>query len=289
MLLLSAAAGCTSAPVHRPPPPLKHVLDETAWVVDHPVDWPGPDHSVLVYFDVVESTSICGRTLNRTAREALRRDSSALFGRACGHLVVLIEPLPESAGSGTRRLLAAHEAFHVAVHSNSLLPRLDTAFFPGTPDAAEIRKINRLARDLVALFRREPASDEDVCRRLTAGYRGLSPAGRAYFSYQSYWEWPAEFYMRETALGGRRFDEYVIERNALLPGAPAPLYVAGPLVMRSIERRMGRAAWQRRYVEGESILNLLAESVGCPALEEHSPQVDSFHEPGIFEAGSGRN
>ncbi len=38
--------------------------------------------------------------------------------------------------------------------------------------------------------------------------------------------------------------------------------------MRQIEEHFSRAEWQRRYVDGNPVINMLMESIGCAPLVE---------------------
>lgn len=264
-----------------------HEIDRAVWTVTRPIAWPGPDHRVFAYFDVDESFSVCGMELTDEAKEAFSTHSDDfLFGTACGRLLVLLPELPLSLDETTRRMIVAHEAFHLAAQVHSLLPRIDAVEYPGDPDNKALQNINRFYRDLFRLSTGQ--GNRNTCRRLESAYYTLSSFEREYVVYKTYWEWPAEFYMRETALAKNMgVAEYRALRTSLfIDGTDEIVYHSAVRAMESIERAIPRETWQHRYIQGEHILDLFAESLGCRPLLGPTLQVDSYSWEDIFVDGA---
>ncbi len=274
------AASCAAPTI--PPTPLVHAIDSSVWLAKGAIDWPGPDHRVYAYFDADGSFAICGKELTAAAREAFATSSDFLWGEACGHFIVLFRPAPIALDATAREMLAAHEAFHLAAQMHGLLPRIDAAEFPGHPDAGAWSNINTFFREVFRLSALR--GKHKPCDGLEDAYRALPPFERDYVVYKTYWEWPAEFYMRETARGETMSAaEYRALRTSLIVnGLDEIVYLAGERAMNLVELAIGREAWQRRYLDGEHMLNFFAESLGCPPLLGPTLQVDSITEEAIF-------
>lgn len=275
-LATACAARLTEAPL------VLHEIDQSVWKVKRPIDWPSSDHRIFVYFDVDETFSACGKELTAKAKEEFATQSEFLFGQACGRLIVLFRPLPVSLDETARQMIAAHEAFHLAAQLHSLLPRIDAVEYPGDPDKAALENIYRFFRNVFRLSTDQ--RNRNTCGKLETAYRSLPSFEREYVVYKTYWEWPAEFYMREFALEeGMSTAEYRVLRTSLIVnGMDEIVYFAAAHAMEAIELAMARDVWQRRYMEGEHILDLFAESLGCSSLLGPTLQVDSITGEEIF-------
>lgn len=274
-LALASASGCA---ITAPEPTLVvHTIDDSIWL------WARPGRSIRLYFDVDESFSVCDKMLTADAKEELATRSDFLIGEACGGLVVLFRPLPVALNDAARQILAVHEAFHAAVQMHNLLPRIDVVDDPGEPGEIARENIDSFLGTLPGLLTGERHLNGNACARIKAGYLALPLFEREYVDYKSYWEWPAEFYTRETALKQMSVAEYRALRKALfLNDLKERVYFTGALAMESIDRAIPREQWQRRYKDGETILNLFAESLGCSPVHRPTLQVDSIAWGDIF-------
>lgn len=80
--------------------------------------------------------------------------------------------------------------------------------------------------------------------------------------------------MRHSAFDSLDWAEYLARRKAWSEGRGNPLYEAGVVALDQVESRIGRFEWQRKYMEGDSPINMVAAANGCPDPMGSSIQVD---------------
>lgn len=214
------------------------------------------------------------RKLNKVISEL--SVGNVLFGRGCGNIVVL---MPEAAQKDIppddRLAVARHEAFHaMAQLAIEHKIRLDLV--------ASSELIDKRQEDIaVASFFENLAGSLDrgghneTCNLLSEGFKNLSDSEQISINWQSYIEWPAEFYMAESLFANNERGYLLLRHKSLEKGRINWRYIAGYRAMNLIDGRVGRRNWQRMYNNGVAPLDLLGQALGCnePILS-FSPIVD---------------
>ena len=267
-------SACSGIPAGHGPVRLLHQMDANAWTQDADPD----DTLVVMNYEV--GTRVCGRTLTAAAAAALSANEDAVFGDACGGRVVLVRSSSTPRHQSDWAAIAAHEAFHSAVQYTVLRPRFDSVSFPGYPSLADLPLISSLSVDLATAI--QAGNSEGVCTTIDNLMKS-SDSVRDYFLYRSYWEWPAEHYMRHSAMKRSSYEEYLGRRASWGGGRGNPLYEVGVLALDQVEARLGRTEWQREYLSGEAPINMLAKANACAPPLPRSFQVDALATD-IFEA-----
>ncbi|GAB3367053.1 hypothetical protein GCM10027431_10010 [Lysobacter rhizosphaerae] len=173
------------------------------------------------------------------------------------------------------RGVAAHEAFHSAVQLSGTKKMPFSIATAADADWAgvDIKQANRFFWEVVAATRL-PQDHAETCTRLSEAYGVLGERELRYVRTKAYFEWPAEFFMRNYDAGlvnDQAYESYRRQKLAFVEGDV--LYLAGGFSMQFVDRKLGRQAWQKRYIEGETPLNLLFEALGC---EKPDPGKDAF-------------
>jgi len=270
--LLQFAVACAVMPHREATRVVQHHLDEIAWRYSDVVRWPGTSKFVAVVFDPSGANDVCGRKLSVDSVEKIKT-TEVLFGQACGRLVAVLGQRMRADGEMEAQAIAAHESFHEAIQYNGLKPRLDSVEFPGRIGKEQHENLSQFMVWLVNTLRAGRFGAAQ-CRSFEAHVNRLDEPVRKYFLYKSYWEWPAEFYMRSSTLRGLTFGEYVRFRQGLsLDGEANMLYVAGVAAFENVETFTSREAWQRQYLDGDSPVNILLSANGCRPVQSPSLQV----------------
>lgn len=267
-------SACSVIPAVNMPARLLHQMDDNAWTQEADPD----DTLVIMGYEV--GTRVCGRTLTTAAAAALSANEDAVFGEACGDRVVLVRSSSTPRKQSDWAAIAAHEAFHSAVQYTVLRPRFDSVSFPGYPSLADLPLIRSLSVDLATAI--QTGNSEGVCTTIDNLMKSPDRV-RDYFLYRSYWEWPAEHYMRHSVMKNASYDEYLGRRAAWGGGRGNPLYEVGVLALDQVEAKQGRPEWQRQYLSGEAPINMLAKANACAPPLPRSFQVDALATD-IFEA-----
>lgn len=239
-------------------------MSPVVWLGVEQAHWPSDSRSVAVQFNSQQDDLICGRPLIHSVQLAVAR-REIVFGVSCGQLWVLMPPLNDQLKEASAQRIAAHEAFHAMMLATARRVRLDVGVSDIEPDAligardsstffiTVIRALDQAAA--------EPKLGSTQCINIASKYSGLDQRSRALVNHLMQTEWPAEFYMRQTDPNDSPH-HYAAFRNKAtdLP------YRAGGAAMNYIDRVVGRTGWQERFSAGDSILDLLLDSLGCPSL-----------------------
>ncbi|GAB3367049.1 hypothetical protein GCM10027431_10000 [Lysobacter rhizosphaerae] len=253
-------------------------FDPAVWSQAERIVWPGTDRHVMVAYNHKPDDELCQKPLKDSFRDSLNK-RRFVSGTACGQFWVVMPPYPELAKL-TRmgwRGLAAHEAFHSAVQLSGTrkVPfAIATAADADWADA-DLKQANRFFWEVVAATRPPQTLDPaETCSRLSEAYGALGERELRYVRYKAHAEWPAEFFMRNYDAGlvnDQAYESYRRQKLAFVEDDV--LYLAGGFSMQLVDRKLGRQAWQKRYIEGETPLNLLFEALGC---EKPDPGQDAF-------------
>lgn len=260
MVLLSSIQARGAAMDH-----IDHHIDKSVWTqVADP-------NGALIIFGYRRGMDVCGKNLSAQAVLALESNEDAVFGTACDRRIVIVRDISTPDGRLDRSAVAAHEAFHSAVQYALLRPRLDLVGFPGYPEGRYLDLIEARSRVLMHAIR--SGNQSAVCSALQQ-IRSLPEMVRDYFLYRSYWEWPAEHYMRHSVLAGLSWEEYLARRKAWSEGRGNPLYEVGVAALDQVEATRGRESWQKDYMGGEAPINMIAVVNGCEPVLNPSILVD---------------
>lgn len=255
---------------------LEHHIDRKIWTkaVPNSVAYAFPNYRI--------GDRILGHSLKVPVLDDFRAHKDKVaFGKIDGIGVVVLGPKAAALkleGRGARAA-AAHEAFHLLVQYLSLRPRFDML---GEPPALTPKDAN-VANQFFTELNRKLSDGGSVCPVL-AGIAALDDGIKHYIFYKSYIEWPAEWYMRWSALRGVSFNDYFAMRVRWGGGEANMLYVTGVKAIDQVDARLGRGEWQAKYMAGDHPLNLLAEAYGCPLPIGTSFQVEGWHLEDIFPA-----
>lgn len=255
---------------------IEHRIDHAVWTL------PVPDPIAYVFPNYHIGDKILGHALSDSVLNDFRTHKDKVaFGRLGTLGVVVIGPkAAETELEGREaRAAAAHETFHLLVQYFGLRPRFDMLQQPSAigPKSAHVADLffSKLYRKL--------SDGESVCPVL--GEIAAFDSGiKQFIFYKSYVEWPAEWYMRWSALHDVTFNEYFAMRTRWGGGEANMLYVAGVKAFDQIDDRLGRGEWQARYVAGAHPLNLLAAAYGCAMPVGPSFQVREWRLQGIFSS-----
>lgn len=257
----------------RDPDVIRIEFDPAVWSHAGRIAWPGSDRRVMVAFDYRPDGLLCGKQLKEFVRKDLSR-RRFVPGIGCGHLWVVLPHYPHLDGLTRRERghLAAHEAFHLAVQlSGTRKVPFDVAITESSDwKGAEFEKVNRFFAEVTAATRGDGAPGSTSCHKLFEAYGVLDERELAYVKFKAHMEWPAEFFMRNNRpelISDQAYEAYrrdklgydekdAVSRNNVL-------YLAGGFAMQFVDRRLGRQAWQKRYMEGEMPLHMLFEALGC--------------------------
>lgn len=233
------------------------------WPQVQAVEWPGKARSVGVIFNVTSASKVCGKPLSGTAQSHLASDG-IVFGVACGRLWVLMKSIPLEFSMQELDAIASHEAIHAITLSTTYKARLDVAGAHEESRPAKRHVANRFFNQLIeTLSHRRSELTAGECSNVLAAYSSLSGPELAYVKDQIHTEWPAEFFMR-TPDPFRDDSSYLQLRHKISRGNELEsAYIAGGIAMVRIDHALGRSNWQRRLLSGESLVNMLFESLQC--------------------------
>jgi hypothetical protein len=263
-------------------------IDDRIWVETSKLQWPNKHQYVNVVMGATSATKICGKSLSKSVIEKLndKKNSQAglTFGVACHELWVLF---PENdlkiwkTGSYQEKAIAAHEAFHLAVQMYSKRrARMENAMdynYVMQLHAAKKYETNEFFQKISDISKEKSNNAKTHCDSLFGIREKYNELQIDYIRYQIGMEWPAEFYMREVYYADNK-QEYAAFRNHIGKNSPEfipynanIIYSAGTEAIKKIEQTVPRKDWQNRYLQGETLLNIYFESIGCKKPDPYAP------------------
>lgn len=242
------------------PPPAAHVaIDSRAWTQTERIRWPSDDPYVLIYIGASEARD----PLLRVSRD----HHEFRMGQLGNSLVVVMGLEPGIVGGDQAwSFLAAHESFHLAAqYYGARIP-----FTYADIDERLVRTYSmdpRLAQiyDAVDEMHRDVSAGNALpsCEQFATAFTLMDSEAQTYFTYKAFWEWPAEFYAYNASFKGSLAEYEEFRARLFADDAGYRLFTSGVKVAEMVESKLGRAAWQERAVQGESILAMFSTAYGC--------------------------
>jgi hypothetical protein len=263
-------------------------INPLIWVEASKLQWPGKNQYVNVVMGATSATTICGKSISKEVMEKLNSKNVShaglTFGVACRELWVLFpanDLKKMKVNAHQEKAVAAHEAFHMAVqYFSSRKIRIERAMdynYAMRLAMPKKRETNNFFKKISDISKGKLGDSKLHCSSLLASYREYDSWQIDYIRNRIDMEWPAEFYMREAYFLDES-EEYEVFRNDLFKSSSEAMlyngniiYSAGTEAIKAIEQTISRKDWQNRYLQGETLLNIYFESIGCEKPDPYAP------------------
>jgi hypothetical protein len=287
-LIIATLGACTNNSNAPSKTHYKMEINSNAWTPAGGLTWPSNALYVNVIMGATEKEQLCNKPLTERAAKTMaapivmNENNGIANGKSCNQLWVLFSKnrlnfMRLKPNAYQMEAIAAHEAFHLIVQRYGKRRyrfdnALDVKYLTDKP-ADENEKMSAFLKKLIAVSIESEAKNLNTCTSLTDSYNAMQWLSHDRLQVKTQTEWPAEFYTHEVYFKNND-NAYQEFRKALHDNTDDGrmgylLYTSAPIAVSLIERKISRSDWQKRYVEGETMLNLLFESLGCD--KPHKP------------------
>jgi hypothetical protein len=261
-IVVAGVAYAHDAPAETGGARLNIEIDTTAWTQTSLIRWPGGSRHAEFFSGPQVLDIPCSTKPIVIPKEP--PNPRVRFGLLCGEPTIIFSGLDTVGIHESEDVLfvAHHEAFHLLVESMG--SRMRVAAHQRGVETEAIREFWELLRSSVESH--DPAEAQvSRCQAINSQFSSLSTAERSHIDGISHVEWPADAYAGAAIFGAVRSRPLDSFRAKLGP----PIgYAYSGIMMQKIEGHFSRAEWQRRYVNGVPVINMLMESLGCGQLVE---------------------
>lgn len=264
-----------------------HQIDPNVWLPQN-TRWPSGEKKVHVYFNNDIAPEECNELKQNAVTFFSQKDEYGKLdlGVSCNKFIVLFNEIKFEHLRTLKEFISAHEAFHIAAqfYGKSMVVQM---FDIG--DSYKSVKSFYYLLDFISLLKKTypittPQNQIKHCTALTQYVNKLSDHQRNILLTRAMYEWPAEYYAKQTVFG-KNDKEYIETRNEIGKSYQTEVadknngiywdkfYLMSHPIIEEVEKKISTLEWQTRVAQGESILDIYLKQKNCSPFTDTWKQV----------------